>query len=110
MKSLHFQRLAKNTCLQWANEKAQYIRNEKENTLVDLNYTNFKTNQGQKASKQTSFERIFNPIKGFKVSVLPQLIAKQDSAAALKNEQWIQRLQQDPYVYECFWIVNDMLG
>ncbi len=106
----HFQRLISNNRFQWANDRALQIKYQQENTLVDLNYEDFKLEKEKAEQYKTNFKEVFGGIEGFKVSPLPQFSNTQDSTVIARNQRWIQMLQRDPYVYECFWIVNDLLG
>ncbi|MEZ4886507.1 MAG: carboxy terminal-processing peptidase [Chitinophagales bacterium] len=110
LKSLHLQRLTLNQRFQSATQKAQQIKDLQDNTLVDLNYENFKLQQEKTANYSKYSNETFGQIEGFKViPLLPSTLA-QDSASILRNQRWIETLQRDPYVYECFWMVNDLLG
>lgn len=110
LKKLHLQRLKTNERFQLATKKALSIKEGKGNNLLSLDYKRFKLNKEKTTQEKEVFEEIFSPIEGFKISILPQLTTQQDSASILQNQRWIQALQKDPYVYECFWIVSDMLG
>ncbi|MFK7903702.1 MAG: carboxy terminal-processing peptidase [Chitinophagales bacterium] len=109
LKTHHLQRFAQNERLQWATKKAQQIKNQQGQTLVSLNYETFKAEQ-EKATTFKTLKETFGNIEGFKVSPLPSPSLAQDSTSILQNQRWIEALERDPYVEECFWIMNDMLG
>ncbi|MGB1241481.1 MAG: carboxy terminal-processing peptidase [Chitinophagales bacterium] len=109
LKTHHKKRLAQNKRLQWATKKAQQIKDQQEQTLVSLNYEAFKSKQ-EKTTTFKNFKETFGNIEGFKVSPLPSPTFVQDSTIILKNQRWIEVLERDPYIHECFWIMNDILG
>ncbi len=110
LKARHLQRLSKDNRLQWATQKAQQVKDLQDQTLVNLNYEKFQIQQAKTRFYDTNFKDKFGNIEGFQVSPLPSTTITQDSASLLQNQRWIETLKRDPYVHECFWIVNDMLG
>ncbi len=110
LKTHHLQRLAQNKRLQWATKKAHQIKNQQEETLINLNYESFKIEQEKISTINKTFKETFGGIEGFKVNPLPSPALAQDSTVILQNQRWIEALERDPYLHECFWIMNDMLG
>jgi len=110
LKKLHLQRFAQDKRLQWATKKAQQIKDLQDHTLVHLNYEGFKFQQKKTSTINETFKDTFGNIEGFKVSPLPSSTLAQDSTSILQNQRWIEMLERDSYVYECFWVINDMLG
>ena len=101
-------RVEKNKRFQLAKEKAQTIKEQQENSSINLAYESYKGQKEKELQKNDAYKMIFSEIDGFDVSI-PKM-ATEDSISILKKQPWIQKLESDPYVHECYQIINDMLG
>lgn len=97
-------RVAKNAPLQLAKEKAKQIKAEYDHTKVYLNYEDYKKNT---LITDEKYQSIYSKINGFTVEPTATL---QDSIALLRQEIWVKKILQDPYVYECYQVMNDLLA
>ncbi len=102
-------RIAKNKRFQIAEKKALAIKEEQESTTIPLNYDAFKRYQANRFKPEEFDHKIFTKIPDFQVSVAPQEIVGRDSVAVSRDTRWINKLERDPYVQECYWIMLDCL-
>ncbi len=104
------QRVAQNERFILATEKAKGIQSKQENSTVNLNYSTYSKNAKAKQLKDNSYQNIFSPIDDFSVSMSAEDLSSTDSAFLEKQNRLIQKLKGDPYLYECFQIMEDLRG
>ncbi len=100
------ERMADNKCFQLTTKKAKRIKEKKENTRVQLNYEQYQNAQLENKKEEALFEEIFNPINQLEVTIL----APEDTAVMLRKEALKKDLEKDPYLQECYWIIQDLIG
>lgn len=109
LKTKSNQRTKSNKRFQLADKKAKRLLALEESNLVELDIDAYKKQKDLEADLEQEWEEIFSDIKGFKVSFDKTPFA-QDSASVIKRERWINQIKSDPYIYECYQIINDMIG
>ncbi len=110
IKSNSQQRVKSNRQFQLATQKARALKKEKTQSVVSLNFEKWKTEQEIKRTEQLAFEKIYQPIDGFKASTLSNKITDVDSLKVQKEQEWMEDIQEDPYIYECYQILNEMMS
>jgi len=110
IKNLSNQRVQNNKQFKMAMTKAKTLKENQEKTKMPLAFNSFKDYQKQQQIQQNQYQEIFQPIDNFQVDFIAQSSTQlENDAISNKKEKWINRIQQDPYIYECFWIMNDMI-
>ena len=98
-----------NKRFQLAEAKAKQLMKSEESQLVKLDWTGFKKQKDSSANLQAQWQEIYADIEGFEVSFDRAALFK-DSASILNRERWMNQIKSDPYIYECYQIINDMEG
>lgn len=92
-------------------EKMAYkVKSDRENTLVSLKLEDYRKTQEELNKESDKFEKLFVSIDGFGIKTMPSdldLIAG-DSIKLKMNEDYIEALQSDNYVYQAVDIVEEM--
>ncbi len=107
LKTLSEERRKDNIRFQLIEEKAKAYQLNSESTEVSLNYESYRAYKKEKHLNEERFKSIFTEIEGFKANVSQTIT---DSAKILKRMRWQKKIEKDPFIYECFWIMNDMIG
>ena len=102
-------RISKNKKFQLADKKAKRVLALQESNLIDLDIASYKKQKEHQVSLEKEWKEIFSDNKDFKVSFDKTQFA-QDSVSIINRERWINQIKCDPYIYECYQIMNDMLG
>ncbi len=106
---LSHRRVERSKRFQLAKEKAQKIKERQDNSTVNLAFDQYTIKKKKEVKEQENYKLIFSKIDEFNIS-LPKELATGDSLTILKKQPWIKKLESDPYVHECYRIINDMLG
>jgi len=109
LKTKSNQRTKSNKRFQLADKKAKQLLEIEESNLIALDIDGYKKQKDSKADLEIEFEEIFSDIKDFEVSFDETPFA-QDSASIINRERWINTIKSDPYIYECYQIMSDMIG
>ena len=56
------------------------------------------------------YQAIFKAIEAFTATPILETTDLEDPASKAKMDFWKTKIQQDPYIQECYWIMNDILG
>ena len=92
-----------------ADKKAKLLLDLDKSNVVELEIEAFKKQKDLEAGLEKQWEGIFSGIKDFEVSFDKRPIAH-DSVSLMIRERWIKQIKSDPYIYECYQIINDMIG
>ncbi len=103
------ERVADSERFQLIQAKKELLAKRHKETLVPLQYDAYKQYQQAKSLADARFEAIFDPIATFKVGSLGADSLTMDSIGLQKQQRWMKKIQGDPYVEECFWIMEDLL-
>ena len=109
LKAKSEQRTSTNNRFILAEKKARRLLDVEERNLVSLDIDTYKEQKITEASFEKENKEIFSDIKEFEVS-FDKTAFKQDSTSVLNRKRWIKQIKQDPYIYECYKIINDMIG
>lgn len=94
---------------QLAEEKAKRMAEQQKSHLVELDKVSYQKQMASKLASEKKWSEIFSTTKGFTVT-FDRTPFQQDAISISKREKWVDRIQSDPYIYECFQIINDMAG
>ncbi len=110
-KSRSQKRVQKNLRFQLADQKAKARRDRAEKSEVSLTYAAYQASiQTEKAAHQ-QYEQIYKVLPGFKVDLCAEDLIFSDSSAQIQAKIPRQeQLKRDPYLYECYQIMQDLLG
>lgn len=92
-----------------ADEKARRLLELEKSNVVELELDAYNEQRALQASMEKKWKEIFSEIKGFKVS-FDKAVFAEDSSLIIQRERWIEKIETDPYIYECYQIINDMIG
>lgn len=102
-------RVKNNGRFQLAIAKAQAKMDAETHSLINLNYEKYKARKEREQILAEQYQDIFKAIEAF--SATPALETTDlDPATKAKMDFWKTKIQQDPYIQECYWIMNDLLG
>ena len=109
LRSKSEQRVKANEKFQMADKKARHLLSLENNNLVELNFDDYKQQKDAAVNLEKEWDTIFTEINDFNVSI-DKTAFTQDSTAIIKRERLIKQIKSDPYIYECYQIINDMAG
>ena len=92
-------------------EKMAYkVKSDRENTVVSLKLEDYRKTQEELNKESDKFEKLFVSIDGFGILTMPSDLAliSGDSVKLKMNENYIEALQSDNYVYQAMDIVEEM--
>ena len=92
-------------------EKMAYkVKSDRENTVVSLKLEDYRKTQDELNKESDKFEKLFVSIDGFGILTMPSDLAliSGDSVKLKMNENYIEALQSDNYVYQAMDIVEEM--
>ncbi len=107
-KSQH--RVTQNKKFKSADTKALAIAEEQNRSNIPLMYKDFKGYKMLLNQKKDSYRDIFVNIENLQFRLTKEDQENQDSLDLEKQARRIHLLKKDPYVEECFYILEDMLG
>ncbi len=102
------QRVSESYRFQFAQLKAQAIKDQEEQSQVALDAPSFVAAKTAKKERADSFQQIFMPIDGFHAYSAKTKSETIDSIRMFKEVEMKNRVLQDPYVEECFFILQEM--
>ncbi|MFK8057678.1 MAG: carboxy terminal-processing peptidase [Saprospiraceae bacterium] len=94
---------------QLADQKAKHVLSLQRSNLVPLNIEAYRKQKALTADLEKKWESIYSKIENFQVSFDETPFAN-DSSSVIKRQRLINQLQADPYLYECYQIISDMIG
>ena len=103
------ERTKNNKRFQLAEEKAKSLLASEESNLIELDRDAYQAQMESKVSSEKKWSKIYSDIKDFKVS-FDRKPFEHDSISITNRERWINQIKSDPYIYECYQIINDMAG
>lgn len=86
------------------------IKSNRDNTIVSLKLNDYRETQKELVAESEEFEDLFTAIDGFEITTMPvdlELISG-DSVKVEMNDNFIENLQSDNYVYQAMDIVEEM--
>ncbi len=103
-------RMAKSEQLMLIEENARWIKERRDETVVDLNYNNYKTDIDNRIDETKKFEAISEYDNKLSYESLPYEIKlmKQDSTLSEKRKRWHKSLSKDIYVEEAVNVLEDL--
>ena len=102
-------RTKNNEKFQLADEKAKALLSKEETHLIALDKASYKAQIEAKKNTEKKWNKINAEIENLKVSFDKRPFAK-DSISVAHRQRWIKQIKNDPYIYECYQIINDMTG
>jgi len=104
------QRVVKNEAFKTIEEHAKFLKEQRDRTLLPLNFEEYKTYQDNIKSRNKKFEEsskeipdlITNPLK----VDLPKINA--DTTSQKRSSEWMKELKKDAYLYEVMSIIKEM--
>ena len=103
-------RMAKSEQLMLIEENAKWIKERRDETVVDLNYNNYKTDIDNRVEETKKFEVISEYDNKLSYESLPYEIKlmKQDTTLSEKRKRWHKSLSKDIYVEEAVNVLEDL--
>jgi len=103
-------RMAKSEQLMLIEENARWIKERRDETVVDLNYINYKTDIDNRIDETKKFEAIDEYDNELSYQSLPYEIKlmKQDTTLGEKRKRWHDNLSKDIYVEEAINVLEDL--
>ncbi len=93
---------------QFAQLKAQHLKDQEEQSQVTLEAQNFAEAKAAKKKTEDSFQQIFMPIDGFNAYAVNGNADRTDSVRMAREQEMKNRLEKDPYLEECFYLLEEM--
>ena len=108
--SRSIERITKSQQLKLIDENAQWIKNRRDVTTVNLNYESYKKDIESRIDETKKFDSIDNYDNKLIYESLPFEIElmKQDSTLFEKRKRWHKSLGNDIYIEECINILKDL--
>ena len=108
--SRSIERITKSQQLKLIDENAQWIKNRRDVTTVNLNYKSYKKDIESRIDETKKFDSIDNYDNKLIYESLPFEIElmKQDSTLFEKRKRWHKSLGNDIYIEECINILKDL--
>ncbi|MCB0552912.1 MAG: carboxy terminal-processing peptidase [Phaeodactylibacter sp.] len=103
-------RVKNNSRFQLAVAKAQAKMDAETHSLINLNYEKYKARKEREQILADQYQAIFKAIEAFTATPILETTDLEDPASKAKMDFWKTKIQQDPYIQECYWIMNDILG
>lgn len=103
-------RMANSEQLKLIEENARWIKERRDETVVDLNYNNYKTDIDNRVEETKKFEAISEYDNKLSYESLPYEIKlmKQDTTLGEKRKRWHKSLSKDIYVEEAVNVLEDL--
>lgn len=103
-------RMAESEQLMLIEENARWIKERRDETVVDLNYINYKTDIDNRIDETKKFEAIDEYDNELSYQSLPYEIKlmKQDTTLGEKRKRWHDNLSKDIYVEEAINVLEDL--
>ncbi|MFK8101282.1 MAG: carboxy terminal-processing peptidase [Saprospiraceae bacterium] len=104
-------RVQNNPRFQLADQKAKAIKKKQETGKVSLSYAAYQASLKTEKAAIKQYEQIYKTLPDFKVDLCAEDLILPDSSAQKQAKiPRLQQLKQDPYLYECYQIMQDLLG
>ncbi len=103
-------RMAKSEQLALIDENAKWIKKRRDETVVSLNYNNYKNDIDQRIEESKKFEAIDEYDNELSYQSLPYEVKlmKQDTTLGEKRKRWHKSLTKDIYVEEAVNVLEDL--
>ncbi len=103
-------RMAKSEQLMLIEENARWIKKRRDETVVDLNYNNYKADIDNRIDETKKFDAIGEYDNKLSYESLPYEIKlmKQDTTLSEKRKRWHKSLSKDIYVEEAVNVLEDL--
>ncbi|GAB5539892.1 MAG: carboxy terminal-processing peptidase [Salibacteraceae bacterium] len=103
-------RMQNNEAMQLVAENARRLRQQRDDTMVSLNFEKFKKEQKELDEQNKQFKDIMQPIERLNIVNLKADIStiEADTVTADLNEKWLKKLKKDVYLDEAVNVINDM--
>ncbi|MEM6265477.1 MAG: carboxy terminal-processing peptidase [Bacteroidota bacterium] len=103
-------RVKDNSTFQLLEENAHRLKSQRDQAVYPLDYAGYDSFQKKTEEAADRFRDVFKEINGFDVANLPQSLKEieGDEVKEKANEEWIEDIKQDPYIYETLMILNDI--
>jgi len=104
------ERMAKSEQLRLIDENARWIKTRREETLISLNYNDYKADIEQRKEETKKFDAIDEYDNKLSYESLPYEIKlmKQDTTLTEKRKRWHKNLSKDIYVEEAVNVLEDL--
>lgn len=104
------ERIANNKQLQLIDENAKWIKSKQDETVVALNYQNYKAEVEKRKAETKKFKEINKYDNHLNFTSLPYEVAlmKQDTTLQEKRKRWHKNLVKDIYVEEAVNVLEDL--
>ena len=102
------ERISNNELFKAITERADWLKSERENTMVSLNKDDAIKRQKERKLKNEAFNEMNFADESISVTSLQQFHNEPDSIVEKKRSEWEQQLSKDAYIREAMNILNDM--
>jgi len=111
LKKKSAERVEKNESMQLVNEFSASLKNNKEKTVYQLEYSAFKANEESEEEQSKKFDEIDKTITGLKILIPLEENPKNklDSLNVQRKKEWHKELKKDIQLYETVNIMNDII-
>lgn len=106
IKQLSMDRVSQDGRFQIISQRAEVVRDNNTNSVISLNYEKYKAAKDKERVSAESVKNSFIETDGF--AAIPQIANIQDTASVIRHETWKEKIQKDPYILECYRIMNDL--
>lgn len=91
-------------------ENAKWLKEGRDNTIVNLNYEKYKSELEQREEENKAFDDIalYESNLTFNSPIYEEQLMKQDSILAKKREMWHESLKKDIYVEEALTVLSEL--
>jgi len=105
-------RVEQNDAFQLIEESALYYKEQSNRSDYPLSLTGFQAYQDEMEAKSSKYRSIPFEVEGFEASILSSDIpvVEADTNTYEKWNNWTTKLEKDPYIYEAFQVIEDMIG
>ncbi len=103
-------RVAKNDIFQKIKRNAMRLKKQSDFSNYSLHFEKYSDYQEERKAEADEFKDMLQPFEGLKIANLKADLAaiNQDDSKKARNDDWLERLQKDPYLEESLKIMKDM--
>ncbi len=103
-------RIANNPVFAKIDENAKRYKKFRDSTVIDLEFNTYRAFEKMQEEKAKEFEDIMTEIPNFEVTNLTFDLSEinRDSSNIKKNDNWLENVQKDAYIFESLKILEDI--
>lgn len=103
-------RIDTSTVFQLIHENAIRLKEQREETLISLNFDNYNALQERRKEENKSMDKTKSKIKTLEVNAISEdkVLMEQDSVFSAKREKWFSNLKKDYYLNEAVNVIGDI--